>query len=214
MDSLVIWWLDWGTVACLLSSVFLAALVSFHGKRHRAPAAWMLASVLLAPVLILPSLILKTQVDLQSMIDLQLSEQRQTATTFFALGSIAWIAACVGAIGHFTLAAEPARPGTPRPPRRGVWLELWDGRWHSLYPLTATALTAGLDYRNQIVLDSPGVSQVHALIERHRNRIMLTDLGSQAGTFVNGMRVRRPMALKSGDVVSFGRVAKARLLET
>jgi hypothetical protein len=48
------------------------------------------------------------------------------------------------------------------------------------------------------------VSRVHATLERSADGWLLTDLGSTNGTRVNGWRVRSPVPVRAGDVVSFG----------
>jgi FHA domain/Domain of unknown function (DUF1707) len=48
------------------------------------------------------------------------------------------------------------------------------------------------------------VSRVHATLERTADGWLLTDLGSTNGTRVNGWRVRSPVPVRAGDVVSFG----------
>jgi hypothetical protein len=48
------------------------------------------------------------------------------------------------------------------------------------------------------------VSRVHATLERTADGWLLTDLGSTNGTRVNGWRVRGPVPVRAGDVVSFG----------
>lgn len=48
------------------------------------------------------------------------------------------------------------------------------------------------------------VSRVHATLERTADGWLLTDLGSTNGTRLNGWRVRSPVPVRAGDVVSFG----------
>ena len=59
---------------------------------------------------------------------------------------------------------------------------------------------------NTVVLDAPHVSRVHAFIGRHRSGWVLVDKGSANGTFLNGRRVTRPVALRDGDQIMFGAV--------
>jgi len=53
-------------------------------------------------------------------------------------------------------------------------------------------------------LDSPVVSRRHALLEQTSDGMMLRDLGSNNGTFVNGSRISQPTRLQRGDVVQIG----------
>ena len=48
------------------------------------------------------------------------------------------------------------------------------------------------------------VSRRHAAIEHGPCGYSITDLGSKAGTFVNGEKISEPCLLKNGDRVSFG----------
>jgi pSer/pThr/pTyr-binding forkhead associated (FHA) protein/tRNA A-37 threonylcarbamoyl transferase component Bud32 len=54
------------------------------------------------------------------------------------------------------------------------------------------------------LLDDPDVSRRHARVIRDGGRLMIEDLGSVNGTFVNGVRVRDPQVLKVGDSVRVG----------
>lgn len=64
-------------------------------------------------------------------------------------------------------------------------------------------LTIGRDLVNQIVIDDATVSREHAAILEVGNDHIVEDLGSAAGTFVNGARVSRHI-LQHGDVMAFG----------
>jgi len=55
-----------------------------------------------------------------------------------------------------------------------------------------------------IVLDNPQVSRFHAQIDRTADGVVLRDMGSTNGTFVNGQRVTTPVILKAGDVIQIG----------
>lgn len=53
-----------------------------------------------------------------------------------------------------------------------------------------------------------GVSRKHALLQRHRNRLIISDLDSANGTYINGIQLE-PEAwyqLRSGDEVRLGRL--------
>ena len=53
-------------------------------------------------------------------------------------------------------------------------------------------------------LDHPHVSRLHASLAIEGGRVVLTDLGSANGTFVNGRRLDRPTALDPGDRLDIG----------
>ena len=72
------------------------------------------------------------------------------------------------------------------------------------------SVTIGRSAGNNIVADSQLVSKVHARIERSGVELVLTDLQSANGTFVNGERVDTRI-LKNGDEVSVGRARSYRV---
>lgn len=59
---------------------------------------------------------------------------------------------------------------------------------------------------NTIMLSDATVSRQHARLRLEEDIFMLYDLGSANGTFVNGARVEKPVAVKDGDVIRFGDV--------
>lgn len=73
------------------------------------------------------------------------------------------------------------------------------------YSLSAGSLTIGRYPLADIVIDSPDVAYRHALLTRGESTYRLADLGSDAGTYVNGRRVgAEPVALAPGDVILLG----------
>jgi len=67
--------------------------------------------------------------------------------------------------------------------------------------------TLGRDPGNDIVINDPQVSRQHARITRQGEMMVIEDLGSTNGTFVNGMRLTGPHTLANGDVISLGDAA-------
>ncbi len=67
--------------------------------------------------------------------------------------------------------------------------------------------TIGRRRDNTYVLEDPHVSRVHAQLDVRAGRVFVSDLGSSAGTTVNGEPVEGPVALEHGDEVSFGPVS-------
>ena len=65
-------------------------------------------------------------------------------------------------------------------------------------------LLIGRDPGSDIVLPSPQISRKHAQLVPTDGQMLLSDLGSSNGTFVNGARVTHPTPLKDGDVVELG----------
>lgn len=66
--------------------------------------------------------------------------------------------------------------------------------------------TVGRREDNAYVLADPRVSRVHAQVEMRAGRVFLADLGSSAGTTVNGETLEGPCALEHGDEIGFGPV--------
>src|SRR5208282_6711466 len=74
------------------------------------------------------------------------------------------------------------------------------------YSLNKPTIAIGSHPSNDVVLDDTTVSRRHATITRKPDGFELADLGSTNGTFVNGRRAGKPIALKSGDEIKFGSV--------
>ncbi len=66
-------------------------------------------------------------------------------------------------------------------------------------------LTIGRAPTNQLVVEDPKISRHHAEIRRTASgRLLLTDLGSSNGTWVNERRLTTPCALENGDIIAIG----------
>ncbi len=72
------------------------------------------------------------------------------------------------------------------------------------YQLNKSTITIGSHRSNDLVIDDTTVSRRHATITHKSGRFELEDLGSTNGTFVNGGRLRAPIALSRGDEIKFG----------
>src|SRR2546423_1553855 len=71
----------------------------------------------------------------------------------------------------------------------------------------APVLTVGRDPSNVLVFDpikDDRVSTRHAQLAEVSGQVVVTDLGSRNGTFVNGQRVQGSMPAPSGALVQFG----------
>lgn len=64
----------------------------------------------------------------------------------------------------------------------------------------------GRDGENTVVLNDTFVSSEHAALRWNGRGWVLEDMGSTNGTAVNGKRIQRPIAVKPGDTLEFGRV--------
>ena len=56
-----------------------------------------------------------------------------------------------------------------------------------------------------MLLDDPYASEFHFRVTRKDDRIVLADLGSTNGTYVNGRRITTPQELTRGDAVQVGK---------
>lgn len=70
--------------------------------------------------------------------------------------------------------------------------------------------TIGRSANNGIVINDAEISRRHAQITPQGDSYVLEDLGSTNGTFVNGLRLNQPTALKHGDSVEFGDTVRLR----
>src|SRR5690606_10389293 len=59
---------------------------------------------------------------------------------------------------------------------------------------------------NDVVVMLESISRFHAEFEQQEGIIVLRDLGSRNGTFLNGHTVRNPGPVRSGDRIQFGNV--------
>ena len=106
---------------------------------------------------------------------------------------------------------QTAAPSETRPPLQadqpppGAFL-LIEGKRH--FPLTQTTIKIGRRHDNDLSLSDPHVSRVHAEVRLMEGRYVIADLGSTAGTFVNGRQIKQHI-LEPGDVIS---VAVVQLL--
>lgn len=72
--------------------------------------------------------------------------------------------------------------------------------------LDADELVLGRRSTCDLVLDDPHVSRAHATIRRQAGAVLIQDLKSTGGTFINGEQIEGSAALKHGDIVRFGQI--------
>jgi pSer/pThr/pTyr-binding forkhead associated (FHA) protein len=65
-------------------------------------------------------------------------------------------------------------------------------------------LTMGRAATCQILVDDTYVSQLHARVYARDGQLLVEDLGSTNGTYLNRQRVQGPMVMKRGDRVQVG----------
>ena len=97
---------------------------------------------------------------------------------------------------------ELAGAGRPAPLRLAVTAGVGAGR---LLDLGEGRFLIGRDASCDLTLDDSKVSGEHAEILRSGDSFVLRDLGSTNGTYVNGGRVREPVALEGGEQLRVGR---------
>lgn len=67
------------------------------------------------------------------------------------------------------------------------------------------ALVLGRSPEADIVIEDPYASEFHLRLNAKEGRLVLSDLGSTNGTYVNGRRVSTPVDLRRGDAVQIGK---------
>jgi pSer/pThr/pTyr-binding forkhead associated (FHA) protein len=67
-----------------------------------------------------------------------------------------------------------------------------------------TVMSIGRDSGCDAVVDFPMVSSRHARLLRSGSTLILEDLGSSNGTFVNGVRIEKPTTVNAGDLIGLG----------
>ncbi|MEZ4591269.1 MAG: FHA domain-containing protein [Chloroflexota bacterium] len=77
------------------------------------------------------------------------------------------------------------------------------GRAHQL---TEATTMIGRAVENEIVVSSKRISREHACIRREGWRVILEDVGSTNGTFLNDQRLLEPVQLRDGDRIKVGDV--------
>jgi pSer/pThr/pTyr-binding forkhead associated (FHA) protein len=85
---------------------------------------------------------------------------------------------------------------------RAAWLEPLDPQFGSRIDIPPGELTLGRSAPSNVLLDSPMVSHLHARLERTPDHLVVSDLASSNGTFVNGTLIREPVELVDGDTLS------------
>jgi EAL domain-containing protein (putative c-di-GMP-specific phosphodiesterase class I) len=95
------------------------------------------------------------------------------------------------------------------PAKRATWLlngQLADGQPMRHVRVGASRFTIGRKPDASLCIPSPTVSREHAELTVIDRGMLLRDLGSTNGTFVNGVRIDQPYTVKHGDLLQFGQV--------
>ena len=78
------------------------------------------------------------------------------------------------------------------------------------YEIAVGEVTLGRSSTSNVTVDHAAVSKLHARLERRSEQLILQDLGSANGTFLNGTRVTTSV-LSDGDVISLAGVESFRV---
>jgi two-component system cell cycle response regulator len=80
-----------------------------------------------------------------------------------------------------------------------------------MHQLIGDEMVIGRAGRASVLLRDDGVSRVHARLRREGDNLVVEDLGSRNGTFVNGNRLSGPMVVRDGDKIHVGHRTVLRL---
>jgi hypothetical protein len=72
------------------------------------------------------------------------------------------------------------------------------------FPLTGELIRLGRAPQNEVVINAKNVSRFHCQIKREGDKLILEDLGSTNGTFVNDVLLKQSHVLSVGDVARIG----------
>jgi DNA-binding response OmpR family regulator len=92
-----------------------------------------------------------------------------------------------------------------------LWMEGEEirGRW----TLDQSATSIGRWEDNDVIIDDRWVSRYHAQIRREGEKLVIHDLDSKNGTFVNGRRITTPTVLMDGDEIQVTPLTKLTFVD-
>ncbi len=79
------------------------------------------------------------------------------------------------------------------------------------FELNLPTMQVGRDPANDIVINDPSVSSLHAYIQKQDGTFLIWDAGSTNGTSVNNIRLTGSYLLNPGDIIVFGNYQVAAL---
>jgi EAL domain-containing protein (putative c-di-GMP-specific phosphodiesterase class I) len=100
--------------------------------------------------------------------------------------------------------SSPSDPRAPAAPPADEWaLEHFDAESRNMVRFRLAEFPVRIGRRSglELPLLSPSISSLHAEIRREDGGLVIADLGSTNGTFVNDRRLDAPIALAEGDIV-------------
>jgi EAL domain-containing protein (putative c-di-GMP-specific phosphodiesterase class I) len=96
-----------------------------------------------------------------------------------------------------------------RKSQRVVWMlsgQLADDQPVRRFRVDASRFTIGRKPDSSLCISSPTVSREHAELSALDKGLLLRDLGSTNGTYVNGTRISQPCTVHHGDLLQFGQM--------
>lgn len=87
-----------------------------------------------------------------------------------------------------------------RPKETGFVLIDEDGKRYTLFEINTIGRADDAD----IIIDDSFISSKHALILKKGPKLVIQDLNSTNGSFLNGKKIKRPMKLKKNDEILLG----------
>lgn len=88
---------------------------------------------------------------------------------------------------------------------QGVFLFALQGEWEGYFiPIQRSSFSIGRGSQNDLPLKEKSVSRSHAVIQSTQRGLLIQDVGSKLGTYVNGQPIQGTFRLESGDVIQIG----------
>ncbi len=84
------------------------------------------------------------------------------------------------------------------------FLQLQNTSTREVYQLDKSPTVIGRHFDCDLRINATSLSRQHARFQRSGSRIMLEDLGSTNGTYVNDQRILQPTRVGQGDLIRFG----------
>jgi hypothetical protein len=106
-----------------------------------------------------------------------------------------------------TITVRRSALGAPRPAAGDLvdFLMLTpDGAPPQRFPLLQPTVVIGRTAPAAIVLEGGTVSRRHCELTRQGGQVVIADVGSTNGTYVNGVRIEAPVTLNDGDTIGVG----------
>lgn len=110
-------------------------------------------------------------------------------------------------LGEGAVTQEVTVDPVPSDARSAYTLQIVQGpRVGSVFEVERDHAVMGRGADADLRIPDPGLSRCHARFDRRGNALLVTDLQSRNGTFVEGERVAQPTTLHEGDRVTVGNV--------